>query len=211
MTPEKTTTKIRIVFDASAKTRKGSHSLNESLHRGPIILEDLGGLLMRFRLNKVALVADIEKAFLQVGLQPEDRDVTRFFWLKDATKPTLENNVQVLRFARVPFGMISSPFLLAATVKCHLNREGTPVAKKISDNMYVDNIIARVATTKQADEFYKEAKPLFQSSSMNLREWASNSKEFIQNIPESDQASGDTIKVLGTTWNMDSDSLHQWV
>ena len=207
VTPEKTTTKIRIVFYASAKTRKGSHSLNESLHRGPIILEDLGGLLMRFRLNKVALVADIEKAFLQVGLQPEDRDVTRFFWLKDATKPTLENNVQVLRFARVPFGMISSPFLLAATVKCHLNRAGTPVAKKISDNMYVDNIITRVATTKQADEFYKEAKPLFQSSSLNLREWASNSKEFIQNIPESDRASGDNIKVLGTTWNMDSDTI----
>ena len=68
VTPEKTTTKIRIVFDASAKTRKGSHSLNESLHRGPIILEDLGRLLMRFRLNKVTLVADIENAFLQVGL-----------------------------------------------------------------------------------------------------------------------------------------------
>ena len=112
--------------------------------------------------------------------------MTRFFWLKDATKPTLQNNVQVLRFARVPFGMISSPFLLAATVKYHLNRAGTPVAKKISDNMYVDNIITGVATTKQADEFYKEAKPLFQSPSMNLREWTSNSKEFIQNIPESD-------------------------
>ena len=94
-TPEKTTTKLRIVFDASAKTRKANHSLNACLHRGPVILEDLCGLLMRVRLNKVALIADVEKAFLQVGLQPDDRDVTRFFWLKDVTKPTLENNVQV--------------------------------------------------------------------------------------------------------------------
>ena len=94
----------------------------------------------------------------------------------------------MLRFARVPFGTISSPFLLAAAVKCHLNRADTPVAKKISDNMYVDNMITGVATTKQADEFYKEAKPLFQSSLMNLRERASNSKEFIQSIPESDRA-----------------------
>ncbi|KAL9958393.1 hypothetical protein ACROYT_G035399 [Oculina patagonica] len=207
VTPEKTTTKIRIVFDASAKTRKGSQSLNESLHRGPIILEDLCGLLMRFRLNKVALVADVEKAFHQVGLQSEDRDVTRFVWLKDATKPTLENNVQVLRFTRVPFGMISSPFLLAATVKYHLNRADTPVAKKISDNMYVDNMITGVATSEEADEFYKEAKCLFQSSSMNLREWASNSQDFLQSIPESDRTSGDTMKVLGTTWNMKSDTI----
>lgn len=207
VTPEKTTTKIRIVFDASAKTRKGSQSLNESLHHGPIILEDLCGLLMRFRLNKVALIADVKKAFLQVGLQPEDRDVTRFVWLKDATKPALENNIQVLRFTRVPFGMISSPFLLAATVKCHLNRADTPVAKKISDNMYVDNMITGVATPEQPDEFYKEAKSVFQSSSMNLCEWASNSKEFLQSIPESDRTSGDTIKVLGTTWNMNSDTI----
>nr|XP_058965776.1 uncharacterized protein LOC131792425 [Pocillopora verrucosa] len=106
VTPEKTTTKIRIVFDASAKTKKGSQSLNENQHRGPIILEDLCGLLMRFRIDRVALIADVEKAFHQVGLQPEDRDVTQFLWLKDATKPTLENNVQELRFTRVPFGMI---------------------------------------------------------------------------------------------------------
>ena len=152
---KKTTTKIRIVFDASAKTKKGSQSLNENLHRGPIILEDLCGLLMRFRINRVALIADVEKAFHQVGLQPKDRDVTRFLWLKDATKPTLENNVQELRFTRVPFGMISSPFLLAATVKYHLNKADTPVAKKISDNMYVDNMVTGVATSEQAVEFYK--------------------------------------------------------
>jgi len=61
VTPEKTTTKLRIVFDASAKTRKGIRSLNECLHRGPVILEDLCGLLKRFRLSKVALIADVEK------------------------------------------------------------------------------------------------------------------------------------------------------
>ena len=65
------------MFDASAKTRKKNQSLNESLHRGPVILENIYGVLLRFRLHKVALVANIEKAFLQVGLQLDDRDVTR--------------------------------------------------------------------------------------------------------------------------------------
>ena len=141
LTPEKTTTKLRIVLDASAKTRRKNQSLNESLHRGPVILEDLCGLLLRFRLHKVALVADVEKAFLQVGLQPDDRDVTRFLWLKDPSKPTLEKNVQVLRFPRVPFGMISSPFLLAATIKHHLTKAASPIAHQIADNMYVDVMV----------------------------------------------------------------------
>ena len=101
---------------------KKDASLNECLYRGPVILEDLCGLLQRFRIYKVALTADIEKAFLQVGLQPADRDVTRFLWLKDPTKPLSKDNLQIYRFTRVPFGVISSPFLLGATILHHLEQ-----------------------------------------------------------------------------------------
>ena len=92
------------------KPKKESKSLNECLYRGPVILEDLCGLLLRFRIYKVALAADIKKAFLQVGLQPADRDVTRFLWLKDPTKPLSKDNLQIYRFTRVPFGVISKSF-----------------------------------------------------------------------------------------------------
>ena len=67
LTPEEATRKLRIVFDVSAKTIKKNQSLNEILHRGPVILEDICGLLLRFRLHKVALVADVEKAFVQLS------------------------------------------------------------------------------------------------------------------------------------------------
>ena len=79
ITPNNTTTKLRIVYDASAKAKKNNISLNECLYRGPVILEDLCALLLRFRTHKIAVVADIEKAFDQVGLKETDRDVTRFF------------------------------------------------------------------------------------------------------------------------------------
>ena len=49
----------------------------------PVILPNLFGLLIRFRLSPIAIIADVEKAFLDVGLQVPDRDTTRFIWLKD--------------------------------------------------------------------------------------------------------------------------------
>ena len=44
-------------------------SLNDALYRGPVILTSLVGMLLRFRTYPIALVSNIEKAFLQVGFQ----------------------------------------------------------------------------------------------------------------------------------------------
>ena len=177
------------------------------MYRGPVILEDICGLLLRFRTHKVALTADIEKAFLQVGLQPTDRDVTRFLWLKDHTKPLTKDNLQIYRFTRVPSGVISSPFLLGATILHHLEQVGTPTSKKIMKHMYVDNHLTGVNSSKQAKEFYSESKEVFQESSMNLREWGSNSKEFLKSIPEQDRVKETITKVLGILWNTVADRL----
>ena len=101
---------MRIVYDASAKARKGDKSLNDCLYRGSVTLPSLYGLLIRFRISPIGIVGDLEKAFLNVGLQTHDRDVTRFLWLKDLAKSDLENNLQVYHFCLVPFGVISSRF-----------------------------------------------------------------------------------------------------
>ena len=69
------------------------------------MLKDLTGILLRFRLEKIAIVADIEIALLE-----DTKDVTRFFWLKNKSRLTVDYNIQVYRFNSVPFGMISSPF-----------------------------------------------------------------------------------------------------
>ena len=63
VTPNKTTTELRVVYDASAHTNT-EVSLNEALFRGPIMLPDLCGILLRWRRGNFALIADIEKAFL---------------------------------------------------------------------------------------------------------------------------------------------------
>ncbi|EYC39640.1 hypothetical protein Y032_0647g1093 [Ancylostoma ceylanicum] len=78
ITPQKETTKLRIVFDASSHF-KDCPSLNDVLHQGPLILPELYAMLIRFRMPQYVVTSDVEKAFLQVHLHELDRDATRFF------------------------------------------------------------------------------------------------------------------------------------
>ena len=137
------------MYDASAKAKSENFSLNECMHRGPVLLPDLCGILIRFRLNPIALTSDIEKAFLQIGLHTSDRDVTRFLWLRDPTKPLTDDNIVVYRFCRVPFGVVASPFLLSATINHHLQSEGKPFASAIENNTYVVLIMSLAAPRMQ--------------------------------------------------------------
>ncbi|XP_049887000.1 uncharacterized protein LOC126381584 [Pectinophora gossypiella] len=196
---------IRIVYDASAKTNKDHKSLNECLYCGPMMLEDLTGLLLKFRCHPIGISADVEKAFLQIGLHERDRDVTRFLWLKDINKPATMENLLHLRFTRVPFGIISSPFLLNATIREHLYKSNEEQVKRIADNIYVDNVVTGTKTTEEALKMYKKAKTAFMDISMNLREWASNSEDFIKNIP--DATEDKNVKILGLTWALEEDTL----
>nr|CDJ83931.1 Protein of unknown function DUF1759 and Protein of unknown function DUF1758 domain containing protein [Haemonchus contortus] len=103
--------KIRCVYDGSAKI-KGRLSLNDCLYRGPVLLPNLTGILLRCRFHKILISSDIEKAFLMVGLNSASRDFTRFLWLINPKGPVTHDNLIAYRFTRVPFGLVSSPFLL---------------------------------------------------------------------------------------------------
>ncbi|GFW94465.1 DUF1758 domain-containing protein [Trichonephila clavipes] len=91
---ESLTTKLRLVFDASAHA-ENQLSLNDCLSHGVNLNPNILDLLISFRSNKIAVLADVEKAFLQISLAPKDRDVVRFL-IDDG-----ENGVQVYRFNRV--------------------------------------------------------------------------------------------------------------
>ena len=73
-----TTTKIRIVYDGSAKTKRPS--LNESLHTGPSLLTLIFDILLRFRMSPIALISDIQQAFHNIKIDETHRDVLRFLW-----------------------------------------------------------------------------------------------------------------------------------
>ena len=87
------TTKLRIVFDASAKFNKSSFSLNDCLEKGPNGIPHLFDILLKFRSKPIALVADIEKAFHQIAIEQKDRDALSFLWFKDIKNQVLSISV----------------------------------------------------------------------------------------------------------------------
>ncbi|XP_053389549.1 uncharacterized protein LOC123533397 [Mercenaria mercenaria] len=116
---DSTTTPIRIVYDCSCRESIYSPSLNDCLDSTPPSLNDLSYILVRFLLGKYAVSTDIEKAFLNVRLEKEDRDVTRFLWLSDPSNP--DSTLSAYRFKAVLFGATCSPFILSATLLKHLD------------------------------------------------------------------------------------------
>lgn len=77
--PEKITTKIRVVFDASSSSASGC-SLNNVLKVGPIVQSDLFTILLNFRLHKYAFTSDCEKMYCQVLIHPDDRIFQNIIW-----------------------------------------------------------------------------------------------------------------------------------
>ena len=104
-------------------------SLNEFLSRGPIILEYMCALLLRFRTKRIGIITNIKKTLLQVGLKEQDRDVTRFLWIKDTKTTEINNNLETYRLTRIPFDIISSPFLFENTIQHHLGEYNSAIEK----------------------------------------------------------------------------------
>ena len=154
------------------------------------------------------MLADIEKAFLQVDIQELDRDVTRFLWFKELSDTSVsDGSLDVYRFCRVPFGIVCSPFLLAGTIKVHLKQFGGSVAQLINDNIYVNNVMLGANSVEQAHKIHLESKRIFQKASMNLREWMSNSLEFMNLLSDSKQTIGNVVRAFGILWNHRDDIL----
>ena len=205
---DSSTTAMRIVYDASARLSHQAPSLNDCLYTGPNLMQNLEGMLAKFRLHKVAFTADIEKAFLQIELNKEDRDATRFLWLRDVNKPANSpDNIITYRFCRVLFGAAPSPFLLNATVQYHLNKEANAIATDLQQSIYMDNVVSGTNTEAEAFQYYTSSRDMFNKASMNLRQWSSNCTSLNDQARSDDVYAEPTVKVLGLTWNTETDTL----
>ena len=182
---DRATSKLRVVYDASA--RSSGPSLNDCLYTGPKFTRSIFDIILRFRAQPVALIGDIEKAFLMISVQEQDRDSLRFLW---ATNPNVEvPELITFRFTRVMFGVSSSPFLLNATINHHLEsyRDIDPAfVDKFLSSIYVDDLVSGSGDEEAAYELYMKSKLRLAEAGFKLRKFATNCVSLHHRIQESE-------------------------
>ena len=209
---DKSTSKVRPVFDASAKFK--GLSLNDVLHQGPKLQNDLVDVLVRFRRSPIALVCDITEMYLQIHLQPADRSVHRFLW-RDMNR---EMPPKVYEFTRVVFGVNASPYLAQSVAqhnaKMHCS-EFPRAAETVCKSTYMDDSLDSVETVEEAIKLHHDLTTLWKRAGMTPKKWLSNSEEVLKVIPKDYCVSNldleaqviPVIKTLGISWESNSDTF----
>jgi len=145
----------RAPSEASAHAHNEAPSLNDCLHAGPPLQNQLWSVLTRNRFHSVAVTGDIRKAFLQIKIRQAERDSLRFHWIKDVHS----SEVEILRFTRVVFGLAPSPFLLNGVIQQHLELWRPRLPETVSEalkNLYVDDFISGAPTVTDAKKLKRE-------------------------------------------------------
>ncbi|GFW49834.1 integrase catalytic domain-containing protein [Trichonephila clavipes] len=213
------TSKRRIVFDAGSH-QNNELSLNDCLWPGINLNPNLLDILINFRLNAIAFCSDIKQAFLQICLADEHKDAVRFLWSDDEPCVHKRPKLQVYRFNRVNFGVSSSPFLLAATIRHHIERykhEFPDTVELLDRNFYVDDLISGGNEFDEALQTSRRAKNIMEAAGMDLRKWITNDANLMEQwkkenfnvhpVHETVSLGANGTKVLGLSWNTNEDYL----
>ena len=118
-------------------------------------------------MNEVALVSDLRQAFLQIEIAPEHTDYLRFLWYLDINDEN--SKLIILKLLRLTFGLISSPFILSATLR-HMNQyisERKFIEKFLRDT-YVDDNIRGEKTVEAGYSYYSNAKEKMKEAGFEL-------------------------------------------
>ncbi|XP_062707819.1 uncharacterized protein LOC134288104 [Aedes albopictus] len=210
--PSKTTTKCRVVFDASSKV--AGTSLNDVLMVGAAVQSDLMSIELRFRMHRYVMSADVSKMFRQIDVDSRHSPLQRIFWRKSPT-----DRLRTLELTTVTYGTASAPFLATRTMLqlARDERDNYPLAAEIVEkNVYVDDGLFGSNSFEEACEMQRQVIALFKSGGMHLHKWSSNDPRLLESIPSGDQDSlvvvgdceaNEIIKTLGLMWNPKTDEF----
>ncbi|XP_062538270.1 uncharacterized protein LOC134206557 [Armigeres subalbatus] len=166
-----TTTKVRVVFDASCKTSSGV-SLNDVLLVRPIVQDDLRSIILRCRTKQIMLVSDVEKMFRQVIVRPEDRPLQCILWRNSPSESVLTYELNTVTYGTKP-----APFLATRTLQqLAVDEKGRfPLAARATmDDTYIDDVITGANDVETATQMQIQLNAMLSRGGFQLRKWASN-------------------------------------
>lgn len=210
---ESTTTKLRVVFNASAKTSSGI-SLNDVMHCGPNLQQDLQTLLLKWRQYRYVFTADIEKMYRQILVSEADQKLQQIYWRAQTNHP-----IRAYQLTTVTYGTNSAPFLAMMTLRKLAADETNnfpTAARIILADFYMDDLVSGAHTIDEGRSSISELNSCLSSGGFLLRKWSANEKRLLEELHLSQQniqapsfifKTENTAKTLGLRWDPETDEF----
>ncbi|XP_077259080.1 uncharacterized protein LOC143895662 [Temnothorax americanus] len=189
-------------------------SLNDVLRSGPKLQTDIVVILLRFRVGRVALTADVKQMFLRILVERGQCDYQRIVWRFSENDPILD-----YLMLTVTFGLTCSPFLaIACLLKLATEgKVGYPLAAAVlEESVYVDDVVASAESEGEARELQRQLQALLKTAGFGLRKWASSHPSVLagldpelcsQSLLSFESLEDQFLKVLGLRWYPQTDNF----
>ena len=207
--PESKSTPVRIVFNSSALFQ--GHRLNDYWLKGPDLLNDLFGVVLRFRENQVAFCGDISKMYHRILIPEKDQHVHRYLWRNLQT----DREPDVYLKTVLTFGDKPAPAMAQIALRKTANGASealSTAAKVIKNNCYMDDICDSVHTEREAQKLTEDIDSVLETGGFKVKGWLSNVPRKSKTNPEEEKEASilqgeREEKVLGVVWNSTSDTF----
>lgn len=198
--------KLRCVYDGSCKSSNGV-CLNECLHTGPALQQDIVDIIMSFRTHAVVFSTDIRMMFRNILIHPDHRSYQLILWRSSPDQPLLTYALNT-----VTYGLRPSPYHAIRTLLQLANDDGhryPQAAQVLRKSIFVDDILTGHDSVKSAQALQQELIDLLALGGFQLSKWTSNSPQLLEQFPDDQcdmpkdfdiRPESNSIKVLGIQW-----------
>ena len=190
--PDSKSTPCRIVFNASANYK--GHALNNYWAKGPDLLNNLLGILLRFREGSVGVTGDVKKMYHSVDISIPDQHTHRFLWrdLEESRSPDTYVMTAV-SFGDKPAGTIAT---LALRKTAEMGQEEFPeAAKAIIRNTYMDDVIVSVDSREEAVKLTREVEELLRAGGFKMKSWIVTGKSNQEERENSEATAREDVQI----------------